>query len=62
LSVEILLVALIIWGSFILAPYLARMLGRIGINIITRIMGLIMAAIGVEFITTGLKHLLPGLG
>lgn len=61
LGIDIVLVTLIIWGSFIIAPFLARALGRIGINIITRIMGLIMAAIGVEFIAAGLKHLLPGL-
>lgn len=62
LGVEIVLIALIVWGSFILAPYIARALGRIGINVITRIMGLIMAAIGVEFIAAGLRQLLPGLG
>jgi multiple antibiotic resistance protein len=58
---SILLIALLVWLSFRLAPLMARVLGRTGINIITRLMGLIIAAIGVEFIANGLKELLPGL-
>lgn len=57
----ILLLALSIWTSFRMAPGIGHMLGKTGINIITRIMGLIIAALGVEFITNGLKQLLPGL-
>lgn len=57
----ILLLALSIWLSFRMAPTIGRLLGKTGINIITRIMGLIIAALGVEFITNGLKQLLPGL-
>ncbi len=56
---QILLIALSVWGAFPAAPYLAAMLGRTGINIVTRIMGLIMAAIGVEFIANGVKQLFP---
>lgn len=44
-----------------LSPKLAAWFSKTGINIITRIMGLIMAATGVEFITAGLIKLLPGL-
>lgn len=47
---------------FRLAPSIARLLGRTGINIVTRLMGLIMAAMGVEFIANGLKQLFPILG
>jgi len=43
------------------APFIASKLGRTGINVATRIMGLIMAAIGIEFIANGLKQLFPGL-
>jgi multiple antibiotic resistance protein len=42
-----------------LAPHISRWLGKTGINIVTRLMGLIMAAMGVEFIAHGLKQLFP---
>ena len=48
-----------VWISFGLAPHIASALGKTGINIITRIMGLIMSAIGIEFIANGLKQLFP---
>lgn len=52
------LTTLLYWS----APAIARMLGKTGINIVTRLMGLIMAAMGVEFISHGLKQLFPILG
>jgi len=36
--------------------------GKTGINIITDLMGLLLAAIAVEIISGGLSKLLPGLG
>lgn len=48
--------------AFRLAPTIARMLGKTGINVVTRLMGLVMAAVGVEFIANGLKQLFPVLG
>ncbi len=45
--------------AFHLAPTIARLLGKTGINVVTRLMGLIMAAVGVEFIANGLKQLFP---
>lgn len=62
LAVVIVIIAVLIWLSFRAAPLLTRALGKTGINVVTRIMGLIMAAIGVEFIATGLKALFPVLG
>lgn len=47
---------------FRMAPAIARLLGKTGINVVTRLMGLIMAAVGVEFIANGLKQLFPVLG
>lgn len=58
----ILLVALLVWLCLNAAPYIAKLLGKIGINVVTRIMGLILAAIGIEFIAHGLIELLPSLG
>ncbi|EEY71272.1 putative membrane protein [Grimontia hollisae CIP 101886] len=50
-----------IWGLLRLAPTIVKFLGQTGINVITRIMGLILAALGIEFITNGLRALFPGL-
>jgi multiple antibiotic resistance protein len=44
-----------------LAPLISQRLGKTGINVFTRIMGLILAAIAVEFIANGLKGLFPAL-
>lgn len=43
-------------------PKIARKLGKTGVNVFTRVMGLIITAIAVEFMVTGLAKLLPGLG
>jgi multiple antibiotic resistance protein len=61
LGAEIIGVAGVVWISFRLAPFIASRLGKTGINVVTRLMGLIMAAIGIEFIASGLRLLLPGL-
>lgn len=55
------LIALITGILFRLAPRIEEHLSATGINIVMRVMGLILAAISVEFIATGLKALLPGL-
>ena len=57
-----LVVALIVWISLRLAIPIASMLGKTGMNIVVRIMGLLLAAIAVEFITSGLAQLFPQLG
>lgn len=62
LAGAILLVAAIAWAFMRAAPYVSDLLGKTGINIVTRIMGLIMAAIGVEFIANGMRGLFPALG
>jgi len=61
LGTIIVLVALTVWLCLRVSPWIRGMMGQTGINIITRIMGLIMAAIGVEIIATGLKGLFPAL-
>ena len=50
-----------IWSILRIAPLIEKRLSQTSINIMTRIMGLILAAMAVEFITGGLKTLLPGL-
>jgi multiple antibiotic resistance protein len=48
-----------IWLALRLAVLLSSALGKTGVNIATRIMGLLLAAIAVEFIVDGLSHLFP---
>ena len=48
--------------SFALAEPIARFLGKTGINVMTRLMGLILAALAVEVMALGLLKLFPGLG
>ncbi|WP_137895627.1 MarC family protein [Ramlibacter sp. 2FC] len=47
---------------FSLAGPIARVLGQTGINVMTRLMGLILAALAVEVMSDGLHKLFPVLG
>ncbi|WP_369311039.1 YchE family NAAT transporter [Providencia rettgeri] len=49
------------WLLFRSASLLVRYLGQTGINVVTRIMGLLLMSLGIEFIVTGVKALFPGL-
>ena len=55
-----LLVAVLCWVILLAASPIAKALGRTGMNVATRFMGLILAAIAVEFITSGLATFFPG--
>jgi multiple antibiotic resistance protein len=55
------LIGLLTWIALSLADPISRVLGRTGINIVTRLMGLMLAALAVEFIVSGLGNMLPGL-
>ncbi len=61
LAIPIFVVAILIWLTLQLSSYIADKLGTIGINIVTRLMGLILAAMAVEFIAHGLLGLFPAL-
>ena len=54
-------IAGLVWLTLQMAQPIARTLGRIGINIATRIMGLLVAAVAVEFIVDGLTTMIPAL-
>jgi multiple antibiotic resistance protein len=56
-----LLVALSIWIILHLAPQIGNRISQTSMNVMTRVMGLILAAMAVEFIAGGLRNLLPGL-
>jgi len=54
--------AAVTFGAFAGAERITRLLGQTGINVLTRVMGLVLAAVGVEIMAAGLLTLLPGLG
>lgn len=50
-----------VWAAFSLSGRIARVLGQTGINVMTRLMGLILAALAVEVMSDGLVKLFPVL-
>lgn len=54
-------IALAVWITLKAATRISERLGRTGMNIITRVMGLIIAAIGVEYMYRGIIELFPKL-
>ena len=56
---SIIVVCLLLWIVLRMASYIGDYLGQIGLNIITRLFGLILAAIAVEIMANGLKQLFP---
>jgi multiple antibiotic resistance protein len=54
-------IGLAVWVSFSLSGRIARVLGKTGINVMTRLMGLILAALAVEVMSDGLIKLFPVL-
>lgn len=61
LSASIIVVAVAVWMALRLAAPIGEKLGITGLNIATRVMGLLLAAIGIQMIASGLSKLLPGL-
>jgi multiple antibiotic resistance protein len=61
LVLPILIICFIIWLVLRLSVPISQQLGSIGINIVTRLMGLILAAMAVEFVAHGLIGLFPRL-
>ncbi len=57
-----LVIALATALCFAMAQPIARVLGKTGINVMTRLMGLILAALAVEVMADGLHTLFPVLG
>jgi multiple antibiotic resistance protein len=47
--------------TFVASGRIAKVLGRTGINVMTRLMGLILAAMAVELLADGLVKLFPVL-
>lgn len=58
---SIVLVCLFLWLVLRMAATIGKLLGQIGLNIINRLFGLILAAIAVEIMANGFKQLFPVL-
>ena len=52
-------IGLATWAAFSASGRIAKVLGRTGINVMTRLMGLILAAMAVELLADGLVKLFP---
>ncbi|WP_322888911.1 MULTISPECIES: MarC family protein [unclassified Yoonia] len=48
-------VLLITFLSFLIAPTIERALGKTGLNIVTRVLGMLLAALAVQFVLDGLR-------
>ncbi len=62
LGTVIVLLGFIVWLTFLIAPWISQRLGRVGSSVFSRLMGLLLAAIAVEFIAGGMRGLFPALG
>jgi multiple antibiotic resistance protein len=54
-------IGLVTYGTFSASGRIARVLGRTGINVMTRLFGLMLAAMAVELLADGLTKLFPVL-
>jgi multiple antibiotic resistance protein len=54
-----LVVIAVVFGFFLLATPLERLLGHTGTNVVTRLLGMLLAALSVQFVLDGLSDL-PG--
>ncbi|MCL1095309.1 YchE family NAAT transporter [Shewanella kaireitica] len=61
MSITVMLFGLLSFSLFRMAPLIFKVLGNTGINVITRLMGLLMLSIGIEVIGAGIKGLFPGV-
>jgi multiple antibiotic resistance protein len=61
ISAVSIVLGLILWGAFYFSAPVSKLLGVSGINIVTRIMGIILTAIAFGMMASGFKALFPGL-
>jgi len=48
-------VMLVSWGLLAVAPFIVKRVGRTGMNVMTRLMGLLVMVVGVQFIIEGVR-------
>ena len=62
ISVVVLLFSIVIWLTHLFAPPIGRAVGPGGRDILTRVGGIVLVAISVQLVASGLKGLFPVLG
>lgn len=58
----VLLVLAIAFAMFLLAGHIQRLLGETGINVFTRLLGILLVALAMQFFVDGLRESFPALG
>jgi multiple antibiotic resistance protein len=51
---------LVCLGAYLIATRIERLFGMTGINLLSRLLGLLLAALAVQFIVDGIRVLLAG--
>ena len=55
------IIGVVVWITFSLSDRIAKAIGKTGTNVMTRLMGLLLAALAVEVMSDGLVKLFPAL-
>jgi multiple antibiotic resistance protein len=55
------IIGIVVWIAFSLSERVAKAIGKTGTDVMTRLMGLLLAALAVEVMSDGLLKLFPGL-
>lgn len=58
---SIVVVCGLVWITLALAPAIGHRLGTAGLRVVDRVVGLLLAAVAIEQVATGLRALFPGL-
>lgn len=61
ISTAVLLISVLAYIILVSSSFFAKVLGQTGLNVIARVMGLILAAVAIQFVLDGLREAFPRL-